>query len=153
MPPKVPVLPREAIERALYTTGVPAQDIRALLRSDDWRALESRNQQVTLFRDFVKNECHQTLASDVISYAFGIEASHVRKNYSKADKKRKPPDRPLALDEDQTTGVLALIRNGYGTHNYGAQEDILNFIESNFRKCLPYQWMTSFLKSHERLIC
>jgi hypothetical protein len=25
--PKVPALPREAIERAFYTTGVPAQDI------------------------------------------------------------------------------------------------------------------------------
>jgi hypothetical protein len=46
MPPKVPALPREAIERALYMTGVPAQDIRALLRSDDWHALELPNQQV-----------------------------------------------------------------------------------------------------------
>jgi tetrahydromethanopterin S-methyltransferase subunit G len=56
MPPKVPALPREAIERALYTTGVSAQDIRAVLTSDDWRALESRNQQIAFFRNFVKNE-------------------------------------------------------------------------------------------------
>jgi hypothetical protein len=54
MPRKVPALPREAIGRALYTTDVPAQDIRALMRSDDWRALESRNQQVAFFRDWVK---------------------------------------------------------------------------------------------------
>jgi hypothetical protein len=81
MLPKVPALPREAIKRTLYTTSVSAQDIRALLRSDDWRALESRNQQVAFFRNFVKNEYHQTLASDVIGYVFGIEASHLRKIY------------------------------------------------------------------------
>jgi hypothetical protein len=39
---KVPALPREAIERALCTTGAPAQDIRTLLRSDDWSAFSRR---------------------------------------------------------------------------------------------------------------
>jgi DNA-directed RNA polymerase sigma subunit (sigma70/sigma32) len=109
MPSKVPALPRGAIGRALCTTGVPAQDIRALLRSDDWGALESRNQQVAFFRDFVKNEGYQTLPSDVISHSFGIEASHVRKICSKANKKPKPPHRPPTLDEDQIASVLALV--------------------------------------------
>jgi hypothetical protein len=145
IPLKVPALSREAIERARYTTNVPVQDIRALLRSDDWRAFESRDQQVAFVRGLAKNECHQTLTSDVIRHAFGIEASQVWKLCSKADKKPKPPDRPPALDEDQTAGVLAFIRNGYGTHSYVTQKDILSFIESNYRKCLTYEWMASFV--------
>jgi hypothetical protein len=136
MPPKVPAAPRGAVERAPYTTGVHAQDIRVLLRSDDWRALESRNQQVAFLRDFVKNECHQTVTSDVIGHTFGIEASHVQNIYSKPHKKPKPPYRPPALDEVQTAGMLAFIQNGCGTHSYVTQRDILSFIELNSRRCL-----------------
>jgi hypothetical protein len=87
----------------------------------------------------VKNECQQTLISNVIGHAFGIEASHVRTICSKAEKKPKQPYRPAALDEDQTEGVLAFIRNGYGAYNSVIQKDILGFIESNYRKCLTYQ--------------
>jgi hypothetical protein len=92
----------------------------------------------------VKNECHQTLTSDVIGHVFGIEASHVRKICSKAHKKPNPPYRSLSLEEDQTAGVLAFIRNGYGTHDYLTQRDILSFIESSYRKCLTSQWVASF---------
>jgi hypothetical protein len=69
--------------------------------------LESHSQQVTLSCDLVKNEGHQMLASNAIGHAFGIEASHVRKRCSNADKKPKPPYRPPALNEGQIAGVLS----------------------------------------------
>jgi hypothetical protein len=59
MPPKVLALPRERIERALCNTGVTAQDVRALLRSDDWCALHSPNEQLVFFYEFVKTEYKQ----------------------------------------------------------------------------------------------
>jgi predicted dithiol-disulfide oxidoreductase (DUF899 family) len=139
MPPKVPALPTETIQRIFDTMGVPVQDIRALLRSDGWRTLESRNQQVAFSRDFVKNESQQTVISNVIDHAFGIEASQVRKICSKADKKPKSPYRPAALHEDQTVGMLAFFRNRYGAHNFVTQKNIHSFIESNYRKYPTYQ--------------
>jgi hypothetical protein len=79
MPPKVLALLRERIERALCNIEVTAQDIRALLRSDDWCALHSRNEQLVFFHEFVKTEYSRSLNSEVPGQAFGIEPFHVRK--------------------------------------------------------------------------
>jgi hypothetical protein len=88
MPPKVLALPHERIERALCNTGVTAQDVRALLRSDDWCALHSRNRQLVFFYEFVKTEYISSLTSEVFGQAFGIEPSHVTKIHSKAEASR-----------------------------------------------------------------
>jgi hypothetical protein len=101
----------------------------------------------------VENEGHQILTPNVPGHAFGIEASQVRKIGLKADKKPKPLYGQPTLDEDQTTGLLAFIQSGYGAHNYVNQRDILSFIEDNYGKRLIYQWMASFLKSHDQLSC
>jgi hypothetical protein len=85
MPPKVLALPRERIERALCNTGVTAQDVRVLLNPDDWCVLHSRNEQLVFFYEFVKTEYSRSLASEVLSQAFGIEQSHVRKIRPKAE--------------------------------------------------------------------
>jgi hypothetical protein len=85
MPPKVLALPREHIERALCNTGVTAQDVRVLLRSDDWCALHSRNEQLVVFYEFVKTEYSRSLTSEVLGQAFGIDPSHVRKIRLKAE--------------------------------------------------------------------
>jgi hypothetical protein len=98
------------------------------------------------------NECHQTLTPNVIGHAFGIEASRLQRICSKAGKKPKPPFWPPALDEDQTASILAFIRSGYSAHNYVRQRGIFSFIEGNYGKSLTYQWMASFLKSHDRLM-
>jgi hypothetical protein len=96
-PPKVLALPRERIERALCNAVVTVQDVRVLLRSDDWCALHSRNEQLVFFYEFVKTEYGRSLTSEVLGQAFGIEPSHVRKTRSKAEKKPKPPYQPAAL--------------------------------------------------------
>jgi hypothetical protein len=153
MPPKVLALPREPIERALCNTGVTAQDVRALLRSDDWCALHSRKKQLVAFYEFVKTEYSRSLTSEVLGQVFGIEPSQVRKIRSKAEKKPTSPYRPAALNEDQTAAVVAFIENGHRTRNYVTQRDVLSFIETNFQKCLRYQWMASFLKKRANLIC
>jgi hypothetical protein len=74
-----------SIERAHCNTGVTAQDVRALSRSDDWWALHSRNKQLVFFYEFVKTEYNRLLTSEVLGQAFGIESSQVRKIRSKAE--------------------------------------------------------------------
>jgi hypothetical protein len=88
------------------------------------------------FYEFVKTEYSRSLTSEVLGQAFGIDPSHVRKIRSTAEKKPKPPYRPLALNEDQTAAVVALTENGHRTGNYVTQRDVLSFIETNFQKCL-----------------
>jgi hypothetical protein len=85
MPPKVLALPHERIKQALCNTGVTSQDVRTLLRSDDWWALHSRNEQLVFFYEFVKTEYGRSLTSEVLGQAFGIEPPHVRKICSKAE--------------------------------------------------------------------
>jgi hypothetical protein len=89
----------------------------------------------------------------VFGQAFGIEPSHLRKIHSKAGKKPKPLYRPAAQNEDQTAAVVAFIANGHRTRNYVTHRCVLSFIQTNFQKCLSYQWMDSLLKKHANLIC
>jgi hypothetical protein len=49
MPPKATALPKDVTEPALYQAGVSAEDIRAMLRCEQWIALESRNEQIVFF--------------------------------------------------------------------------------------------------------
>jgi hypothetical protein len=72
---------------------------------------------------------------------------------SKADTQPKPPHRPTALNHDEIAAVVAFIRNAYSTKSYVTQRNILNFIETTFHKCLTYQWLASFLKTHGDLVC
>jgi hypothetical protein len=139
MPPKVAALPREVLEPRLYATGVCAQDIRAMLRSPEWCALQSRNQQVVFMDDFIKNECGITLTAAALGAAFMIKGSHLRKIRSKAQNKSKAAHRPLALTEDDKSAVIRMIRNGHSSGNYITQRDVLNFVESQFQKGLTYR--------------
>jgi hypothetical protein len=56
MPPKVKPIPRELLESALYSSSMMGQDIRALLRSSEWQALEFRNSQVAFLYRFAETE-------------------------------------------------------------------------------------------------
>jgi hypothetical protein len=66
VPPKVSAFPRNEIEPRLSITGLSAQDIRALLRTDEWCALESRNQEAVFLYDFARSECSISLLAAII---------------------------------------------------------------------------------------
>jgi hypothetical protein len=153
MPPKAPALTREEIEPRLYATGLPAQDIRSMLRCDEWRALESRNEQLVFFCDFAQAECAVTLSAAIVAQVFGIEPSQVWKVRSKAKNRTKPPHRPPTLEPEQEEEIFALIETGYHSGNFVTQRDVLNFSEESFAKCLIYGWMNSFLSRHASRIC
>jgi hypothetical protein len=61
MPPKVLAMPRKEIEPRLSATGLSDQDIRALLRNDEWGASQSRNQQLVFLADFAQAECSRRI--------------------------------------------------------------------------------------------
>jgi hypothetical protein len=77
MLPKTAALPREVLEPRLYATEVPGQDICAILRCDEWCALQSRNQQLLFIDIFLKDECGIALSAAAIDDIFMIEGSHV----------------------------------------------------------------------------
>jgi hypothetical protein len=86
--------------------------------------------------DFIKNECGITLTVAAFGAAFMIEGSHLRKIRSKAQNKPKAARRPLALTEDEGSAVIRLIRDGHSSGTYVTPRDVLNFVESQFQKCL-----------------
>jgi hypothetical protein len=97
MPPKVLALSRHEIEPRLSITGLSAQDIHALLRDHEWRALESRNQQIVFLYDFGKSERFISIPAVIVGQVFGIHEAHVWKIRSKAHQTARLGDRPFAL--------------------------------------------------------
>jgi hypothetical protein len=52
MPPKTGPIPRGLLEPALYSSGMTAQDSRALPHNYEWQALTSRNSHVVFLSEF-----------------------------------------------------------------------------------------------------
>jgi hypothetical protein len=59
----------------------------------------------------------------------------------------------LALLPDQEDAVVALIESRYHQRNFTTRRDVLNFVESEFGKCLTDSWLHSFLARNESRIC
>jgi hypothetical protein len=136
MRPKVLALARNEIEPHLSITRLSAQDIRALLRDDEWFALESRNQQVVFLYDFAKRECSISMPAAIVGRVFGIHEAHVWKIRSRAQETARPGHRPFAKSSKQESAIFAVTERGYGDGNFVTQRDILNFVEFQFEKCL-----------------
>jgi hypothetical protein len=83
MPLKVSVIPYDTVERALRSTRLLEQDIQALLRSESWNALDSRNAQLVFLEAFARTECGIPLDSGHLSEVFNLTREHVRKILSK----------------------------------------------------------------------
>jgi hypothetical protein len=84
MPPKVPAIPGNETEPPFSITGLSVQDIRALLRANEWCAEESRNQHVVFLYDFSRSEWSISLPAPIVGQVFEIYEAHVWKIRSKA---------------------------------------------------------------------
>jgi hypothetical protein len=156
---KVPALARESIESVLRTIGVSAQDIRALLRCNDWCALESipelfdrLSAHLIVGGRIVFGETFERFPQMCSAMCSGLAFLTSKKSGQTPKINRSLPI-GRALDEDQSTVAVAFIRNGYSTHSSVTERDLLRFIEINYRKYLTSSWVNSFLKTHGHLIC
>jgi hypothetical protein len=140
MPPKVAALPRKMLEPALTSARITAQDIRALMRSDAWRDLDSRNSQVVFLWEFSRSDGTIRFGTSDIAKIFNIQNHHVSSIRHKAYLKKKPPYRPTTLDSHQEENVVHFIQDGFDSWNYVTQREVLNYVEQNFGKILTYGW-------------
>jgi hypothetical protein len=97
MPPKAPVIPCDTVERALRSPRLSGQAIRALLRSESWNALDSRNAQLVFLEEFARTECGIPLDSGHLSDPFNLTRERVCKILSKWSLGCKSPHGPLTL--------------------------------------------------------
>jgi hypothetical protein len=109
MPPKVAALPREVLEPAITSAGMTAQNIRALLRSNAWRDLDSRNNQAVFLWEFSQSDGTIRFVTSDIEKIFNIQDHHVSSIRHKAYPKKKPPYRLPTLDSHQEENVVHFI--------------------------------------------
>jgi hypothetical protein len=69
----------KSLSEVLSITGLSAEDVRALLRADEWCPLELQNQQVVLLYDFAESECSISLPAAIIGQVFEIHEAYVWK--------------------------------------------------------------------------
>jgi hypothetical protein len=146
MPPKTPAIPREALEPLLRVTPLIAQDSRAAMRSDQWNTWQSRNAQVAFLAGFAERECGIQLPNLSLVEAFGLTASHISTIRAQARKKEKPPHHPLSLTDDEEKVIREMARERAIARIYVTQREVLNFVETEFRKTLTHGWLECFLK-------
>jgi hypothetical protein len=148
MPPKVAALSREVLEPALTSAGMTAHDIRALLRSDAWRDLDSRNSEVVVLWDFSQSDGISQLGTSDIAKTFNSQGDHVSSIRPKAHPKKKLPYRPPALDSHQEENVIHFIQDSFDSGNSVTQRELLNYVGKNLAIILAYGWLRAFLDRH-----
>jgi hypothetical protein len=136
MPPKTGPIPWELLEPTLYSSGMTAQDSRALLRGCEWQTVTSWNGQVVFLSEFGKTDTASRLTTDDIAMISNISADNVRQIRHRAQMKKKESHRPLALDPDKKADIFRFIRERFGSQNYATQRDMLNYVEERFNKTL-----------------
>jgi hypothetical protein len=127
IPPKTGPIPGELLEPALYFSGMRAQDSRTLPRSCEWEALTSRNSQVVFLSEFGETSTWSRLTTDDIAMAFNISADNAHQIRHRVRMKKKEPHDSRAFHPDQEADIVRLIRKRFGSQNYAAQRDALNY--------------------------
>jgi DNA-directed RNA polymerase sigma subunit (sigma70/sigma32) len=115
MPLTTGPIPRELLEPALYSSGMTAQDSRALMGSCEWQALTSRNSQVVFLSEFGETDRASRLTTDDVAMIFNISADNVRQIQHRARMKKMEPHRPPALDADRDADIVRFIRERFGS--------------------------------------
>jgi hypothetical protein len=115
VPPKARPIPREAPEPAIYSSGMVAQVVRAVLRRNEWQALEPRSNQILGLREFAETDATSTLSTEDVANTFNIRANTIRQIRHRADLKQENPPRRLTLDPEQEADVVRLIRERFGS--------------------------------------
>jgi hypothetical protein len=133
------------IEPLLSTSRLTTQDSRALLRSEAWNCLESRNAQLIFLADLVETECGIPFDTQDFAELFQVTRSRGRRVLYKARVTPELPHRPPTLTLEQEEAACQLIWNATSTGNFVAYRELLNFIETEFRKILTSGWVKSFL--------
>jgi hypothetical protein len=134
MTPKVAALSREVVEPVLTSAGMAAHDIRAVLRSDRSRDLDSRNSEVVFLWEFSQSDGTIQVGTSDHAKIFNSQDHHVSSIRHKAHLKKKVPYRPPALDSHQEPNVIHCIQDGFDSGNYDPQCELLNSVEQNFGK-------------------
>jgi hypothetical protein len=114
MPPQTGPIPWELLEPALYSSGMTAQDSRALLHSCESQALTSRNGQVVFLSEFGETDIASRLTTDDIAMIFNINADSVSPIRHRA-RMKKGTTQTLALDPDQEADIIRFIRERFGS--------------------------------------
>jgi hypothetical protein len=108
--------------------------------------LQSRNAQVAFLSEFAEREYGIQLPNLSLADVFGLTASHIHIIRAKARKKQKSPHRPLSLTDDQEKAIRGMVGERAIAGIYVTQKEVLNFVETEFRKTLTHGWLECFLK-------
>jgi hypothetical protein len=103
--------------------------------------------------DFARSQCSISLPAAIIGQVFEIHEAHVWKIRPKAHKTARPGHRRFALSSEQEDATVALIEGRYSDGNFVRQRVPLNFAESEFGKCLTYDWVHCFPARNTSRVC
>jgi hypothetical protein len=90
MPPKAVPIPNDVMETKLASAPLSGQDVRALLRSEAWNGLDSRNAQLTFLDGFARTDCAVPLDSGHLEDIFNLICDCVRKVLAKSKYPSEP---------------------------------------------------------------
>jgi hypothetical protein len=133
-------------------TGIIAQDIRAMLRSEARPGLQLRNEQVVFLHNFAETECGKSLSNQVLGY-YSKSKSRTCGKSAVRRKQKRAPRRPLALNSEEEKVVIEFIEAVHSKEDFVTQRSMSNLLEANFGKCLTHGWVATFLVRHTDRVC
>ena len=147
-----PIFKQEIIE-ALSKTYLSGQDIRAIVRNEEFYQCTCRNEQIVYIHQFIRKSWMGTSNAKFLSTVFSLKESNIRKILYKSRKNPKDIGRPLKLSNEQEEVILNYIETRTKEGNFITISQMLKFVESEFHIVLSYDWANTFLDRHSDKIC
>jgi hypothetical protein len=126
------------MEAKLASTHLFGQDVRALLRSESWNALNSRKTQLVSLNKFARTDCAVALDTGHLADVFALTRDGLPKVLEKSKIPPRPRYRLLSVTQDQDQILCTFIREGSDTGNSVTPREVLNFIDEEFHNTLTY---------------
>jgi hypothetical protein len=101
MPPKATPIPQNNIANKLASTSLSGQNVRALLRSEAWNELDSRNAQLVFLDTLAWIDCAFAIDSGHLAGIFDLSRDREQKVLTKLKGPSRSPPRPITITHDQ----------------------------------------------------
>jgi hypothetical protein len=123
-----------------------------LLRNEEWIALETWNGQLVFLEDLAQIEGSMAFHIASVADLFELTRPRVHNIRVKAANKSRAPHRPLALSNEQRSGLCLMICERAPVGNSATKMELLNVLEEHFGVSLTANSVRCFLQRRAPLV-
>ena len=139
----------EELEETLTTEIVTPAFKRQILRDNDFKALQTRNEQLFYLATNPNNNLTTKLNNNQLSRLFGITKNNVAHIKCHMKKQKKSRGNQQSLSNEQEKDVILHIQNEASLQHYMTKRDVITYVNETYQLNVTRGWLFTFLERNQ----